>query len=192
VGSSATPNYRHGDRSRENVLTAEVLTALDYLPRNRFLGAALAAAHGDRTATAQAAHDAEVFTIEFLPEVVLNPQAVGKAAQVMVQPDGCCTGSPASSCSRRNGHAPAPSSPNSSAGVVAGGRGGGAEGGAAGGGHAGASTGPSAGGAAAAVPVAVFRWSGVAGVNVRVFLLVVWALGWRRWRDKRAMSPARW
>jgi hypothetical protein len=89
---SATRNYRHGGRGRENVLTAEVLTALDYLPRSRFLGAALAAAHGDRTATAQAAHDAEAFTIEFLPEVVLNPQGVGKAAKVVVQPDALLHG----------------------------------------------------------------------------------------------------
>jgi hypothetical protein len=46
---SATRNYRHGGRGR--VLTAEVLTALDYLPRSRFLGTALSAAHGDMIVT---------------------------------------------------------------------------------------------------------------------------------------------
>ncbi|HEV8555564.1 MAG TPA: hypothetical protein VGR06_04100 [Actinophytocola sp.] len=38
--------YRFGGRGLENVLTAEVLTALDFLPRRGFLGAVLAAAHG--------------------------------------------------------------------------------------------------------------------------------------------------
>ena len=38
--------YRHGGRGRENVLTTEVFALLDWLPRQAFLGAVLAAAHG--------------------------------------------------------------------------------------------------------------------------------------------------
>jgi hypothetical protein len=89
---SPSRSYRHGGRGRENVLTAEVLTALDHLPRSRFLGAVLTAAHGDEDATTQAARDAEAFTVDFLPEVVLNPAGVGKAAQVVVQPDALLSG----------------------------------------------------------------------------------------------------
>jgi hypothetical protein len=38
--------YRDGGRGRENVLTAEVLGALSYLPRSTFLAAVFRAAHG--------------------------------------------------------------------------------------------------------------------------------------------------
>ena len=39
-------SYRQGGRGRENVLSAEVMMALDFLPRDRFLGAAIRAAKG--------------------------------------------------------------------------------------------------------------------------------------------------
>lgn len=45
VGSSIR-GYRSGGRGYENVLTAEVLGALDFMPRSAFLGAVIAAAHG--------------------------------------------------------------------------------------------------------------------------------------------------
>lgn len=39
-------SYRQGGRGRGNVLSAEVLMALDFLPRDRFLGAVIRAADG--------------------------------------------------------------------------------------------------------------------------------------------------
>jgi hypothetical protein len=66
--------YRGGGRGRENVLTAEVLTALDFLPRTSFLGAILNNAHGADTARAALAHEIEHAELEFLPnEIALNP-----------------------------------------------------------------------------------------------------------------------
>jgi hypothetical protein len=43
---SSIRRYRHGGRGYDNVLTAEVLLALDFLPRQAFLGAVLRVAHG--------------------------------------------------------------------------------------------------------------------------------------------------
>lgn len=60
--------YRDGGRGKENVLTAEVLTALDYLPRSAYLGAVLRHAHGAPAAVARAAGEAEEAEIVFLPE----------------------------------------------------------------------------------------------------------------------------
>ena len=39
-------DYRAGGQGRENVLTAEVLVGLDFLPRTHFLGAVIQAAQG--------------------------------------------------------------------------------------------------------------------------------------------------
>ncbi|MFQ4149076.1 hypothetical protein AAGW05_10295 [Arthrobacter sp. LAPM80] len=45
-------SYREGGRGRENVLSAEVLLALNFLPREHFLGAVIRAAHGAEAARA--------------------------------------------------------------------------------------------------------------------------------------------
>jgi hypothetical protein len=42
---SSVRKYRKGGRGLENVLTAEVLLPLSYLPRDKFLGAVIRAAH---------------------------------------------------------------------------------------------------------------------------------------------------
>jgi hypothetical protein len=51
--------YRQGGRGVENVLTAEVLLPLSYLPRDAFLGAVLAGAYGATRPLADLARDIE-------------------------------------------------------------------------------------------------------------------------------------
>ena len=60
-------DYRAGGQGRENVLTAEVLVGLDFLPRTQFLGAVIRAAHGADTARNQLAAEAEDLQMNFLP-----------------------------------------------------------------------------------------------------------------------------
>jgi hypothetical protein len=84
--------YRNGGRGRENVLTAEVLTALDFLPRTAFLGAILGNAHGADTARATLRDEIEDTDLEFLPEeIVLNPTGPSRGTQLIVQPDALIT-----------------------------------------------------------------------------------------------------
>jgi hypothetical protein len=59
--------YRDGGLGKENVLTAEVLQALDFLPRDAFLGQALREAHGADLARTHVAADAEDLVFEVLP-----------------------------------------------------------------------------------------------------------------------------
>ena len=74
--------YREGGRGKENVLTVEVLTPLDYLPRRHFLGRVLSAAHGADEARDQVAKEIEEVEISMLPGDVL----LGTSG-VKVQPD---------------------------------------------------------------------------------------------------------
>ena len=77
--------YRHGGRGMENVLTAEVLLPLRYLPRTQFLAEVLLAAHGARgakTALRRVAAQIEDSELSVLPqELKLQP------AGTVVQPD---------------------------------------------------------------------------------------------------------
>ncbi|MFJ1761421.1 hypothetical protein ACIOD2_13950 [Amycolatopsis sp. NPDC088138] len=83
--------YRDGGRGKENVLTAEVLTALDYLPRDAYLANVLRHAHGPSAAAELAAAEAEAAEIIFLPEeIALNP-AAKSGSQLIVQPDATIT-----------------------------------------------------------------------------------------------------
>lgn len=59
--------YHDGGLGKENVLTAEVLQALDYLPRETFLAGVLRAAHGADVAREDAAADAEDLAFDILP-----------------------------------------------------------------------------------------------------------------------------
>ncbi|GAB2966453.1 hypothetical protein [Saccharothrix stipae] len=84
--------YRDGGRGRENVLTAEVLTALDFLPRRAFLGAVLDNAHGADRARHALSRESEDAEIVFLPdEVVLNPDGRSRGDRLIVQPDAVIT-----------------------------------------------------------------------------------------------------
>ncbi|WP_207343925.1 hypothetical protein [Arthrobacter sp. E3] len=60
-------HYRTGGRGRENVLTAEMLMAFDFLPRMHFLGAVIGAAHGAEQARAVLISDIEIASVSFLP-----------------------------------------------------------------------------------------------------------------------------
>ncbi|MDX6279444.1 MAG: hypothetical protein QOH03_515 [Kribbellaceae bacterium] len=78
--------YRNGGRGRENVLTAEVLGPLSYLPRSTFLAAVFRAAHGADETRELIASEAEQAQIILLPdESTLSPGGT------VVQPDGLLT-----------------------------------------------------------------------------------------------------
>jgi hypothetical protein len=84
--------YRDGGRGRENVLTAEVLTALDFLPRRAFLGAVLDNAHGADHARHTLSRQIEDAQVVFLPdEIVLNPNGRSRGDRLIVQPDAAIT-----------------------------------------------------------------------------------------------------
>jgi len=74
--------YRSGGRGLENILTAEVLMPLDFLPRRAFLGAVIEAAHGADDARLVVASQIEAASISLLPEQVDLSPTLG------VQPDG--------------------------------------------------------------------------------------------------------
>ncbi len=74
--------YRRGGRGRENVLTAEVLYPLSFLPRAAFLGEVLRNAHGAEDARAHIAAEAEEVKITMLPDET----HLGSAGTI-VQPD---------------------------------------------------------------------------------------------------------
>ena len=74
--------YREGGRGRENVLTVETFTPLDYLPRTRFLGQVIGSAHGADEARRRVAEEIERVVISLLPGDVF----LGRTG-VHVQPD---------------------------------------------------------------------------------------------------------
>jgi hypothetical protein len=79
--------YRHGGRGRENVLTTEVFTLLDLLPRQAFLGAMLGSAHGADQVLAAAAVEAEQLEVSVLPGDVRGTHVDGTPTSWAVQPD---------------------------------------------------------------------------------------------------------
>ena len=86
--------YRDGGRGLENVLTTEVFTALDFLPRQAFLGAVVDAAHGADEARRVLSREVEQAVITVLPtEVKLNPDGLTRAELMIVQPDAMITSS---------------------------------------------------------------------------------------------------
>ena len=78
--------YRDGGLGRENVLTAEVLQALDFLPRDAFLGQVLRNAHGADAAREQVASDVENQVVDVLVGDLELPEL-----QVRAQPDALLT-----------------------------------------------------------------------------------------------------
>jgi hypothetical protein len=82
----AIRQYRAGGRGFENVLTAEVLLALDLLPRTHFLGPVLAAAVGADKARRVLIREAEEISFSLLPGNSYLKRG-GKRPQYGVQPD---------------------------------------------------------------------------------------------------------
>ena len=85
VGSNIRA-YRKGGLGFENVLTAEVLTVLDYLPRRAFLGAVIAGAVGAAEARRTVLEEIEQAELTLLPEELTLTRSDSKT--VVVQPDG--------------------------------------------------------------------------------------------------------
>ena len=78
--------YRRGGRGLENVLTAEVMQALDFLPRKHFLGACLSALHDcPEVVSPRLVAEAEAVEFQLLP----GPRHLTSVAgqRVEVQPD---------------------------------------------------------------------------------------------------------
>lgn len=84
-------NYREVGRGLENVLSAEVLQALNFLPRKHFLGALMQAAHGAEKTRTLLVSEIEEAAMEFLPGDL--PLSLGNTTfrQVHVQPDALLT-----------------------------------------------------------------------------------------------------
>jgi hypothetical protein len=81
--------YRDGGLGNENVLTAEALQGLDFLPRAWFLGAVIAAAHGASAARARLVDQVDEAAFTLLPgDMCLQASAGADAPPVCVQPDG--------------------------------------------------------------------------------------------------------
>lgn len=85
VGSNIRA-YRDGGLGFENVLTAEVLTVLDYLPRTAFLGAVIAGATGAVEARRRVVDEIEKAELTLLPDELMITRH--DAGAVVVQPDG--------------------------------------------------------------------------------------------------------
>lgn len=84
--------YREGGRGIENVLTAEVLMALDFLPRAHFLGAVIQTAHGADEARRTLLAGVEEAQLSFLPgDLAIAPSRSG-GSQTHVQPDALILG----------------------------------------------------------------------------------------------------
>lgn len=79
-------DYRAGGQGRENVLTAEVLVGLDFLPRTEFLGAVVRAAHGADEARNMLAAEVEGVLMHFLPGD-FSTGSGGRNTKLVVQPD---------------------------------------------------------------------------------------------------------
>jgi hypothetical protein len=92
VGKSIR-HYRDGGVGFENVLVAETMLALDFLPRTRFLGAVLQAATGadeTRSKVIAEVEDADLMTLP--PETKLRPSGGSYQEQLVVQPDASLIG----------------------------------------------------------------------------------------------------
>lgn len=86
-------DYRMGGAGYENVLVAETMIALDFLPRAAFLGAVIAAATGAPATRAKVVAEIELAELLTLPpETKLRPTATTYQEQVVVQPDASLIG----------------------------------------------------------------------------------------------------
>lgn len=79
-------DYRAGGQGRENVLTAEVLVGLDFLPRTEFLGAVIRAAEGAEEVRNKLAAEVEDLQMDFLPGD-FSLGSGGGTTKLVVQPD---------------------------------------------------------------------------------------------------------
>ncbi|WP_458106743.1 hypothetical protein M1D51_12570 [Arthrobacter sp. R3-55] len=91
ISWESAPAYRQGGRGRENVLSAEVLMALDYLPRTTFLGSIFRTARGAEKSRNAFIDHIESAVMNFLPgDLPLVPES-GPLKKLYVQPDAVLT-----------------------------------------------------------------------------------------------------
>lgn len=84
-----TSGYREGGRGRENVLTAEVFQALDFLPRTTFLGRVIESASGASETLRLLGAGIEEATVDlFAGDIFLAENPPAGEMQLYVQPDG--------------------------------------------------------------------------------------------------------
>src|SRR5947209_4581372 len=83
--------YRLGGQGLENVLTAEALQALDFLPRTAFLGKVVTAAHGADRARKRLADEIESSKMDLLPGPHFLSRAESGRKELVVQPDAVIT-----------------------------------------------------------------------------------------------------
>jgi hypothetical protein len=82
-------NYRNGGRGYENVLTAEALQGLEFLPRSTFIGNVIANSRGAEKARALLSSEIEVARFTLLPgNQYLIPSGKRHQTRLPVQPDG--------------------------------------------------------------------------------------------------------
>src|SRR5687768_9343909 len=83
-------HYREGGRGFENVLTAEVFQALDFLPRTSFLGRIIQTMEGGSPETLNLlAEQVEEACFSLLPgDIVLSEHVSPGESPLCVQPDG--------------------------------------------------------------------------------------------------------
>lgn len=84
-------SYRKGGRGRENVLSAEVLLALNFLPRKHFLGAVMRAAHGAENARKLLVAELDEADMDFLPGDLALSTDTTAGSQRHIQPDALMT-----------------------------------------------------------------------------------------------------
>ena len=86
---SAVRAYRRGGRGLENVLTADVLSALEALPRTHFLGEVLRSANwGEPTRLLGIIQELEAANVSIFPDAfALRPDAATHQKRLEVQPD---------------------------------------------------------------------------------------------------------
>lgn len=84
-------SYREGGRGRENVLSAEVLLALNFLPREHFLGAVLRSAHGAQEARTLLVAEIEDASMDFLPGDLALSRGIAASSKRHIQPDALLT-----------------------------------------------------------------------------------------------------
>lgn len=82
--------YRDGGQGKENVLSADALAALDFLPRSHFLASIFRNLHGGSLeAKERLAQEAEGTVLHLLPgSFYLRPSAATHQEGIAVQPDG--------------------------------------------------------------------------------------------------------
>ena len=87
-----TTKYHQGGRGFENVLSAEVFQALDFLPRAAFLGTIIRSASGHRPTLNTVADNVEQLQFRFLPgDYHLGFGGTPERKPMWVQPDGVLT-----------------------------------------------------------------------------------------------------